>query len=814
MALFDERLVQGLPGQESRTKATLLSLDPPPHFDLVIVDEAHNIRNTDTWLHQGVRYFCDNAESVLLLSATPVQLGSRDLFTLLNVLRPDLVLDPASFEQMAEPNPFIGLAVKACRAASDGWQKEALLHLDEATSTTWGRLFLRGSAEYQSIRDQLIEPSIPDIERVSIIRQIEEMFTFSSLINRTRRRDIGTFTTRKAETKEAPFTDAQRELHDRLVDLVSLILQRFHGQQNVKFMMTTLRRQAASCLYGLAPFLEEMLNGKLDQLEFMESSEADIEADYSFVGMVRNEVGELIRLSKSLDDVDPKVEAFIQVVIDKAKMPKNKVLVFSTFRHTLAYLERHIIRTGLRYGVIHGKVADEDRAELRRRFGLHKDDPSAIDVMLSSEVGCEGLDFQFCDLLVNYDLPWNPMKIEQRIGRIDRYGQQSETVVIVNMITPGTVDADIYDRCLMRIGVFEQAIGGTEAILGDLAKEIGNIAESYQLTTEERKERLKQLEDNTLRRIREDQDLEVKQAELVGLSVPKESMNAEIEAADNPWLSPQAIQRFVSTYLISRLRLDSDPILGDKQAKTLRLSKEARTELLRDLPKSSDPQVREWQKWLKGLEPTLTVTFHQEAATENPKVVYLAVGHPLVQQAASGFSLGKSSKVALRVSSDSIPAGRYLFALYRWKKQGVRADEDLVPICLDATLGEQLLGLISRAEDDVARHSPESDEQSELERKHHMLWTAAQANHIAENKEQVEYRIQSLTASHNSRRRVLEDQILGSSEPRIKLMRRSELSRAEANFEEQVRKLNVAAEGGDVHATQLIHGSLLIEGLP
>ena len=86
----------------------------------------------------------------------------------------------------------------------------------------------------------------------------------------------------------------------------------------------------------------------------------------------------------------------------------------------------------------------------------------ALDVLLSSEVGCEGLDFQFCDFLVNYDLPWNPMRIEQRIGRIDRYGQKSEAVVIVNLITPDTVDADIYERCLMRIGVFQHAIGGNE----------------------------------------------------------------------------------------------------------------------------------------------------------------------------------------------------------------------------------------------------------------------------------------------------------------------------------------------------------------
>ncbi len=91
---------------------------------------------------------------------------------------------------------------------------------------------------------------------------------------------------------------------------------------------------------------------------------------------------------------------------------------------------------------------------------LHRDEEQALDMLLFSEVGCEGLDYQFCDCIVNYDLPWNPMRIEQRIGRIDRNGQKSESVSIFNLITPDTVDADIYFRCLTRIGVFQRAIGG------------------------------------------------------------------------------------------------------------------------------------------------------------------------------------------------------------------------------------------------------------------------------------------------------------------------------------------------------------------
>ena len=135
-------------------------LDPPPRFDLVIVDEAHHIRNTETFVHHGVRYFCDNAQAVLLLTATPVQLGSDDLFTLLNVLRPDLIIDHASFEQMAEPNRYINEAVQYCRRAQPDWKEKALACLNQVTQTEWGRLFLREAPAFQDTYDQLLNDSL------------------------------------------------------------------------------------------------------------------------------------------------------------------------------------------------------------------------------------------------------------------------------------------------------------------------------------------------------------------------------------------------------------------------------------------------------------------------------------------------------------------------------------------------------------------------------------------------------------------------------------------------------------------------------
>ena len=125
-SLLDKTLLFGPGGsRKQRTRKGLLDLDPPPHFDLIIVDEAHHIRNQNTANHDAVRFFCENAEAAVFLTATPIQLGNHDLFVLLNVLRPDLILDYESFEHMSEPNPFINRAVDAARARQIDWEKNA-----------------------------------------------------------------------------------------------------------------------------------------------------------------------------------------------------------------------------------------------------------------------------------------------------------------------------------------------------------------------------------------------------------------------------------------------------------------------------------------------------------------------------------------------------------------------------------------------------------------------------------------------------------------------------------------------------------------
>ncbi|AGH46821.1 DEAD/DEAH box helicase [Paraglaciecola psychrophila] len=812
-SLFDSDLIYGPTGKKRKADKGLVSLDPPPKFDLVIVDEAHHIRNSDTYLHQGVKYFCDNAQAVIFLSATPVQLGSEDLFTLLNVIRPDLIIDRSSFEMMAAPNQYIHSAVNACRRASTNWQSEVKEGLSNAIDTEWGRLFFRETPKFQEIWD-VIDGS-DDVQRIKLIKQIEELNTFSGLINRTRRRDIGDFTIRKPETISIEFTASQQALHDSLLEIVAKILSYSHGSRNVKFMMTTIRRQAASCLYGLAPLLKNILERKIDSIELFECSdnEDSLEVDNEFIDSIQDDISGLLELSDQLDVTDPKAEAFINAISSKTKLENNKVLIFTTFRHTLDYLSEKLNSAGFRFGLIHGSIPDDIRSDLRKRFSLPKSNDQAIDILLSSEVGCEGLDFQFCDCLINYDLPWNPMKIEQRIGRIDRYGQESETVAIVNLITPGTVDADIHDRCLSRIGVFKRSIGGSEEILGEITKEIHDIAESFTLSEEDKFKQLAQLSDNKIRKIAEEEDLENRQAELFGLHVPTQSWQEEIELASSFWLSPSALKSCIEVYLNVCMDTEKTYISGDKEINSLRLSRDARTTLLEDyrkLPRSKDPIFRNWEKWLKGSESSLSLTFNQEIAVENSELLLITPVHPLVKQAATSLKVSSTANCSLAVTTNDFLEGEYTFALYHWGKKGVKRDDLIVPVCACAELEESLLVLLSQSIDSKSSKVFDDEMMSALEVEHHHRWSKSQADHLEANNQLVSYRIQSLNTSHKARCKTIEDQLSNASNDKIKLMKTSELARANTDFEMRMIDLDKAAKSGDVHSSFICYGILAI----
>lgn len=817
-SLFDESLLYGSPsvGKRKRQKG-LLDLDPPPRFDLVIVDEAHHIRNQNTFSHRAVKFFCDNAEAVVFLTATPIQLGSNDLFVLLNTLRPDLIIDQESFAHMAEPNPFINTAVSVMRGQEPGWQDAAIASLDQAASTPWGQAILRHNPIFSYLRSALSKDDIPHEDRVKMISDTEEMHTFAGVINRTRRRDIGNFTVRKPETVVVPFSPAQQQLHDELLRIQAEIFSQIHDGVNIKFMMTTIRRQAASCLFGLAPFLEEILNRHIDELAWAEADDFGIPENESLTS-IQTQIQSLLVAARALDTNDPKLEALRKIIRDKQTLQNNKIMLFSSFRHTLNYLFQHLSKDGIRIGLVHGGTPDEDRVALRARFEKSKEDDDCLDLLLFSEIGCEGLDYQFCDCIVNYDLPWNPMRVEQRIGRIDRNGQKSESVAIVNLITPGTVDADIYERCLVRIGVFNNALGESEEILGEITREIRSIAENFNLSEDERKQQLQQLSDNKIRLIQEQEALEQKQMELFGIRLPQEQMNREIADASSFWLSPSSLQRLTVLYLHRMFGKDQEYILGEKPLKTLRLSQEARNHLLKDfqqLTKHNTSVYREWENWLKGSSQHLQITFESDCAMEHPEAIFIMPLHPLVKQAAQGLETGQRVVTNLAATSNAIPAGRYEFAVYQWRFHGIKEDCVLKPIASKTLVSEQLGRLLENAID-----LPESMQQpgcdastwDGLDAQHYSVWNDAKTAHQKKTQELSEYRRESLTTSHRARISLLEEQLGQATNEKIQKMRQAQITAAEADYARRIQELDIAMERADIIASPVAYGILHVLG--
>ena len=803
-SLLDENLLLGK-AEGKHKRHGLLSLIPPVKFDLVLVDEAHHIRNKDTWSYRNVKHFLDSAAAAVLISATPIQTGANDLFNLLQLLRPDVLVGPAEFERMAAPNAFLARAEEIARRGDADWQTDALAELEGALSTAWGRAVLMAEPGAQATRE-LLERESTNETRVKVVRALQSLNTFSGLINRTRRRDIGAFTVRNPETVEVDFTPEQEDVYGELIDLCSRIIGQKHPTMPVEFLLSTLRRQASSCINGLAPFIGDMLESRLTDEEI---SEADYDGDWlgtNDLSDFRDEIQALAVRASSLVD-DPKLHALIEIIREKQLMNNNKLLIFSTFRHTLNYLLPRLEGLGVRVGLVHGGIVDGERREVRARFALDKSDPTAVDVLLSSEVGTEGLDNQFCDTLVNYDIPWNPMRIEQRIGRIDRRGQKSEAVSIKNMIVRDTVDALIYSRCLERIGVFRHSLGGSEEILGEMTREMRSIADDLSLSEEQLGRKLQQLADNKIARIEEQAALEDREASLFGLSVQKLDDDG-VAALASPWLSATQLAGLVAMYL-EDIGYSKAYELFDRPVALFRPNKAVRAALYenaRSLALTGLLGTR-WLAWLDGSDPTSRgLTFDPNRA-DRDDIELLSPTHPLVRAAAAhAGDFLTDATISLVASSDSLPSGRYPFAVYSWTTLGVRdthelrvittvheAEKEVACLLLKATSGESVLAAV---------------ESEDLNARHYEAWAEARSVQIERARVYVDAQLASLGLTHRARTKQLEDQIVTAGHEKIRRMRESELKAAEAYFDRRSAELSAAAERCDVTSTLLCRGVL------
>lgn len=795
----------------------LTELSVEPHFDLVIVDEAHHIRNGSmekekAFAYKCTKYFCDHADAVVMLTATPLQTSDTDLFTILNVLRPDIVIDEQTFEVMSRPNAFIARAAHSVRLAEPGWTKQAAAELRDVRRTQWGDIVISENPLYEEILARLENEDMTREERVKLISDIESLHSFNTMLNRTRRRDIQDFCVRRSTTISTEFTEYQRELHDELLRFEQRALSELHNTRSVSFMMSTIKRQAASCIFGLAPHIKDIIQRRIQQ--FYDDPDFDID-NYDCLGdgVISVYAGKLMQLAENLPDEDPKFDEVLKVIKRKQNEANNKIMLFSTFRHTLTYLKKKLIDSGYRVEQIDGSVKDEVRYALKERFELDKEDTNAIDILLFTEVGSEGLDYQFCNMMINYDLPWNPMRIEQRIGRIDRRGQISDAVNIYNVITENTVDADIYHRCLERIGVFERNIGDCEEILGEIAVNIESIITNNQLTDEERNKKLEQMADNEIRKIQEMNRLEEEEKELFGFDLTEFSTSQEIRKAENPWIAQKYLQRLVERYLTERIGTGVY-ITGDKLLKNLKLSATARGILHEDLlslPGSRTALKRQWDDFLRGKKPNHAITFDSDTASKNRDCFFITIMHPLVRQAARQFEAGETQYMKLRANALDVGAGSYPFKIYAWQYSGLNPFTKLVTICTDERLATELTDII-----DVAVDAPVGKEENydwdALENKHAEMWEEAREKYLKDIKSVMVYKIESLDNNRRNRVRALERVINDTVDGSIKRMRESELETVKENYKLKEKIIREKVNKADIYSTLLVNGVLVVTG--
>lgn len=271
-----------------------------------------------------------------MLTATPLQTSDDDLFTLMNLLRPDVIMDKDVFRMMSKPNEFIYRCSHAIRGAGAGWQEVASSELQNIRSTQWGENIITKNPLYSDILERLKKPNLTREERVKLVSDVESLHSFNTMLNRTRRRDIQDFCVRRSYTVETNFTPQQYDLHNELLRFEYEALAKLHNVRSIPFMMSTIRRQAASCIFGLAPHIRDLITRRFDQM--VEDPDVDLD-EYDLDGRATSTLMALahhvLELADLLPEDDPKFDSILKVIDEKQKLDNNKIILFSSFRHII-----------------------------------------------------------------------------------------------------------------------------------------------------------------------------------------------------------------------------------------------------------------------------------------------------------------------------------------------------------------------------------------------------------------------------------------------------------------------------------------------
>ena len=349
-------------------------------YDLLIVDEAHKLKNRTTLAWRFVNQV--RKRYVLMLTATPVQNDLIELYSLITILTPGQ----------------LGTV----------------------------RAFRRNFVEQSDPR----HPKNP----ASLRRLLNDVM----IRNRRSKVDIQ-FPKRQAAIYHLELSEPEWTLYR---DVTEYIRRRFRDGESNKHLRLTLvilQKELSSSPQALAATLRKMV------------------ADRAHGASVRAELQRFLTLAESIP-LSRKALAVRELL---NRFP-GKFLIFTEYRETQAVLERQLQAWGVSTVGFHGGL---DIGQKERAVAAFRD--TDVRVMVSTESGAEGRNLQFCHQLINYDLPWNPMRVEQRIGRLHRLGQAHD-VTIFNLSCNETIEAHVINLLARKIRMFELVIGELDMILGNI----------------------------------------------------------------------------------------------------------------------------------------------------------------------------------------------------------------------------------------------------------------------------------------------------------------------------------------------------------
>ena len=480
--------------------------DGDPLIDLLIVDEAHHMRNPDTLLHRFGRLANSVAGHRLFLSATPIHLRNRDLHSLLAMVDPDTFEFESTLNELIETNAPI-IAARDLLLRTDGSESGILQLLNEACAHE----ILRQSKALAQIRRELTENSLDPSKRSELAARLERVNQLANYVTRTRRRDVQEFrVVREPKVPVLEMCVEERCFYDEISEVVRDYA--WDRDANERFLLSTPQRLLTSSLAAASAYWCG-LTAKAD-FKDVEETDQDLEVrsldDRPLVALIAERARQL-GMTELLAEVDAKYQLLVRELRQLWKTePQAKIIVFSSFKPTLHYLRDRLRNECIGAELLHGSVG-RPRAEILARF----EEDQNIPILLSSEVGSEGVDLQFSSIVVNYDLPWNPMRLEQRIGRVDRLGQTKEKVEILNLIYNETIDKRIYDRLYDRLEIGQRALGEMEAILGPPIRAMLNRLLDPKLTDSQKEEAIDQAAQALEFKKRQEEQLESEAGSLV-----------------------------------------------------------------------------------------------------------------------------------------------------------------------------------------------------------------------------------------------------------------------------------------------------------